>query len=334
MPTRIYSVLCKRIGTEGYKVKKIRELSAQGDEPYGHLDVAFNPEDNSFVVVWTADAIYARKVRASGRPSAPARILATGSEYLRVVISYAPSVPGASPSDAGGYLIAFDAEKSDYDSALWTMFLDADGKAVTEPVKVSTGFEVTQSRPHDILRAADGSFLIAFIKSGSELKNHCAFIVKLSPAGKKVRESQVGPEWSADIDVEQLSKKLFIATCNDGSKSYSFTNQLFTGNLKHKKSPFEPLAGYDSYLCRLVKLYDYDGVLQLSRIANTNIYVRMLNSKGTYANDPSMLVWEGYLITDMQAVCLPGSNTVFLVYGLARGGNDFELRGFVFDGVQ
>jgi len=329
---KIYGALCVKNKAGKYKAKKARLMSAPGDICEWHPKAAYNPDDDSYLVVWAPwPDIKIRKVSKKGRTAAGINTFTAGGDS-RPVIAHLPVVHATSTNSAGCYLLAY-ANRDVADWGLYTCVLDADGFVLGQAKLISGGYATQADYPTDILRDDDGTYLIAHIKE-DKTYGDAAHVARVRADGSLIKESRVGTTDTNNIGIVQLSKKLYLATFDDTDNDYVVRNQLFKSNLKRKKGPFEPLGEGWSQECCLVKLENSDYALQIVGVGSNNMYYRLIDPLGNFFGAAQLLRDEDSLFGAPSAVCLPGSNTVFVAYSLSHVSNNEELRGLVFDAVE
>ena len=329
---KIYGALCVKNKAGKYKAKKAGLMSAPGDICEWHPKAAYNPDDDSYLVVWSSyPNIRIRKVSKTGRAAAGINTFTAGADS-RPVIAHIPVVHPAPVSSAGRYLLAY-AYRDTVDRGLYTCVLDADGIMFGQAKLISGGYATQADYPTGILRDDDGTYLIAHIKE-DKTYGDVAHVARVRANGSLIKESRVGTTDTGNIEIVQLFKKLFLATFNDPDNNYYVQNQLFKSNLKRMKGPFEPLGEGWSRECCLVKLNNSDYVVQIIRVGTSMMYYRLIDTSGNFFGEAQLLKQEEYLLGEPSAACLPGSNTVFVAYSLSQGSNNNELRGLVFNAVD
>ncbi|HUX08325.1 MAG TPA: hypothetical protein VMX35_13550, partial [Acidobacteriota bacterium] len=87
---KIYGALCVKNKAGKYKAKKARLISAPGDICEWHPKAAYNPDDDSYLVVWSSyPNIRIRKVSKTGRAAAGINTFTAGADS-RPVIAHIP----------------------------------------------------------------------------------------------------------------------------------------------------------------------------------------------------------------------------------------------------
>lgn len=344
--SKIYMSLCKKAASGKYKATKARLISGPDDVCDRYSGAAYNPDDNSFLAVWsalrydsklkTADyGIWSRKISAAGKPSPNVNHVAADNGQSRLhhpVITYSSKIPSATASVSSGYIVAF-ANINPGEEGLWTTFLDSDGTVVTTPKRTSKGYVGSVNYPTDMIIADNGSFIIGHVKNDPKLGN-VPYAAKLSSAGQMVKERRIGSVETFDIRIAQLSKSLFIAALEDAKQEYIFRNQLFTSSMKPKGKPFDPQNEDDARDCAFVKLDGFNGVLQLRTGDRNHLYYQLIDAEGRYAGNAVLLFETVSALAELDAVNLPGSSRVFIAYAVQYAENFVEMRGISFDPLE
>jgi hypothetical protein len=330
---KIYAALCVINKYDQCVVKKARLISAAGDICEWHPDAAYNPEDDSYLVVWstTYGDIKTVKVTKKGRPSKTINSF-PASTYSYPVVAYAPADQATAPSAKGGYLLSY-ANHLQSHWGLYTLPLDSGGAPLGQAKKVSSGYTSEADHPTRIIRDTDGTYLIAHIKK--DLKyGDCANVARVRANGSLVKNARVGAADTTDVGIVQLSSELYLAVFTGTGAYTQIMDQLFKNNLKKFKAPFVPYEGEWIYGCCLAKLRKSDYTVQITQQGSYVIFYRLIGSDGNFAGDVTQLWAEGHIIDALRATCLPGRDTVFLTYSVSHATNDNEIMGFIFEAVQ
>jgi hypothetical protein len=328
LKTRIFAALCKLGGNGMYKVKKAQLLSDPDVESQWWCDIAYNPDDHSSLVVWGPAGLHARKFKVNGKPGGGIKFVYNGSANKPVIV-YSDSVPVAPANGTGAYLIAY-ANYNTFTLGLWTVFADANGNKLTTQEKISEGHTFPEGYPAQILEDLNGTYLIAHFKEDPTYGD-TVFITRVGDDGSLIAEQRIGKVDPERCSIAQLGKGLYVATFDDENSGHAIQNQLFRKNLKTRKAPFKPMPGADALECCVVKLDDSAYALQVFRQSTSLIYYRLIDTKGRFVGDAKLLKDVDYLWREPHAVCLPGTNSVLLVYSVYTSSGGMEVKGLVFD---
>jgi hypothetical protein len=352
---RLYAALCKLSKSGKFRVKKAGMLS--GDKAFiGNFDVAYNPLDNSYMVV--ADAhessdfnsptnLYSQKLDGKGKPAAAhVQLTAAGKDYVSPVIVFVPGTL-ASPTILanGNYLMAYDrpAKTGESEQAgVYTTFLDAGGRMV--------GISPQLVSPE--INWLGYGFVLALRKKNVN-GAFSGFLLRLDLFGRAIKQVELGDYVSMQVEFIQLTSKIcFLSWDNFGYASplddhleHGYEgecyNQLYRPGLQKVRGPFDPLDDGVAYITELVKLNDDPGGYQLA-CDGESLLGRYINKKGKLGPQTTMLFDHQGLLYMMDAVCLPGSNRIFVAWvemqsAVAVDASAppadvlFEVKGFVFD---
>ena len=338
-----YTALCQLRKNGMYKVKKARML-ANASRTFGSFDIAHNPEDGSWLVVWYETEgsqdfeIFSCRFIAKGKPKGGQNIIIRDKQAMdqQPVIAYLPSGP-ASPSVAkGGYLLVWDR----YNpanlavSGIYSVHLDADGKVVAGTQKYVRkannvdGF-ASYFKNFELQRMEDGKFLLTGhsweIRGGNSWAEEYPMLLRLGASGAFEKALLPTSTESHYARAAVLSKKYLLLLWVTGSdvrscivKSKTFKNKpIFTNPARYA------LDG------KFVKLEDDPGSVFV--YANGNLAcAQYYDQKGSPVGYEDWIVNSGYWIDTLSAVCLPGTNNIFLTYAIATpSGTEYELRGRV-----
>jgi len=203
--TRIYATLCKLGGTDKYRAKTARLLSDPEKESQWWCDIAYNPDDDSILVVWGPAGLHARKIKGNGKVEGGIQFVYSGSAS-RPVIAYSDSVPAAPATLTSGYLISY-ANYNQITLGLWTVFSDADGNKLGSPEKISEGHSFPDGYPTQILRDLNGTYLIAHIKEDPTYGD-TVHVTRVDKDGSPVAESCIGTVDPGSCSIAQRAHQL------------------------------------------------------------------------------------------------------------------------------
>ena len=343
----VYSSLCKKLKSGEYSIKGTKVLSRPSNTCLYGPDIAYNPDDNSYMVVWASGradpkygtiwAVRSRRVNSKGKPDKKIKdYFIEGNHQIYPVISFMSHEESISScrNRNGAYIIAYGNNIGET-KGLYTRIIGSDGSPVSDPEQVIQGNPQFVCYPTKIVQVGQGTYFIAFIDYDPKA-GHAASVVTVNSTGEYIREGKIGSVSSRDADIVQLSNKLFLGTF-DKEKTGSqgiYHNQRFNAKLKKKKGSFSPSKKMDALSSRLIKLNKYEGALQLWT-TGLQIYNRLIDSKGQFDGKEKYTVQsKGMRIESLHALCLPESNTVFLVWSEWVDNNRAEVRGYLFDAVQ
>lgn len=344
----IYMAYCKRKSNGSYKVSKARMVS-----PSNHrcqfADVAYNPEDNSYMVVWsaflntpetTAEAeLYSRKISASGKVKGTARNISKGVllRGWRPVISYSPSSGGdASPAGKGGYLVVWYAKyflngESQY-SGLFSQLLDQNGESASDGpnlikkvIKKEEGYTSLK-----LMRMDDGNFVLsALFRIQLDPYIEQPVLIKIRSNGAFSKETVLEKNFGFSFAAVNLSKKLIFSYWR--TEKYSVYQGVRAKNLKtFKKQPAEGISSFANEN-DMVKLGLDPGAYHVFSI-NDSLYGHYIDVRGKRERDPEYLFQEGNFIYEVAAAPLAGNNEIFVVVAIANDIiKDIAINAFVFD---
>ena len=329
----VYAARClvKNDGT--CKVKKAKLIS----DPSGTCELrpraAYNPDDNSYLVVWstTSGKIKTVKLSKTGRKSGSVNSIENSSDSYPVV-AFVPTAQTTAAAAWGGFLLAY-ANHSGTDQGLYTMTLDSKGAAISQATRISTGYTSQANRPTQIIRDADGTYLIAHIKHDATYGD-CAHAARVGADGTLLKNARLGAVGTSEVNIVQLSGTLYLATFSNTEDYSQIQNQLFKKKLRRKGAPFEPYDGQWIYGCCLPKLQNSNYAVQITQEGSYVLHYRFVDSKGKLPYDAAFLGAEGHIISALSAVCLTGTNTIFLAYSVNHGSNDHEIKGRIFEPVR
>lgn len=350
---KVYTAFCKRKKNNKYTVRKAI-LVSNPNRIARKVDVAYNPVDNSFVVVWDLQEgkimypsnLFSQKLGSKGKKIGGAtQLTPSGISYSSPAIHYAPPSPSLPPTAKGYYLIAYDFNPNTMESnkaGVYTTYLGADGKMTGwTPVLVSPGILSKPgglpsiSFPYKLHQTEDGGFVLT-LRKGDETGRIAGFLKKIDQNGKGKKQVKLGDYIATDLRFVQLSKRICLASWYYFGGAYicdlddeGCFNQLFRPNLKKIKQEFTPLVGRKALFNDLVKLEADPGGYQLSSDGQ-HLIGRSISSKGRLSADETKLFNHKGNLDGISSVCIPGTNRVFVAWVDKTGDNTAELKGFVF----
>lgn len=347
--SKIYATLCKFKGGL-FKVGKARLISGKNDtasDPY----VAYSPVSNSFFVVWRIDTTISnslfidtqgRAVSAKGRAIGKiVKLLSTKGhfEYRAVLAAVPQSVRKGSYKAV--YLMSWQlvpqvSGELETDAGLWTVFLDANGKQVSEPKRVMNmdytldPYNLGETWPNRIITTDKVPFYLSVVNVRLSGDNRVqeAYLVKLDDKGgydgKVLLDMGKSP---MDIRMVLLSKKRLLASWFNFNETISY-NQLLKPTLKKIKSSYLTVSG-NSSTSDLVGL-ESGGAFQVIT-SFPGFYTTRFDSKGKIHGSPVYHDFIYYLPGDFMAVQILGQDKVLMVWRLQKGGNSAEIKGTIFE---
>ena len=346
---RVYAALCTLLKNDKFKVKKAIRISDQTGV-VTKLDVEYNPLDDSYLVIWDSYEgakyqnplnIFTQKLSNKGKKSGGRnQVTESGQSYGYPEIHYVEGIPVAPPPslDKGCYLLIYDRrfKTPPYtDSGVYRSYLDHEGKATQGPLPamISAPFfrngRAYDSYPSELTRLQDGSFVLALNKGGSEESAVCPFLLKMSDVNLGDKQVKLCGDISEGTEFIQLTNKICFSSWNSTAETSRWVDQLFRPKLKKVKKEFDPVAGKKTFVNELVKLEDDPGGYQLSSDGQY-LLGREIGKKGKLGAQIRTLFDHHCLLNGLDAVCLPGSNRIFVSWVEILNG-DTELKGFVFD---
>lgn len=346
---KIYAARCRLLKNGLFKVMKAVLVSDPDFVPE-HLRIAYNPEDNGFVVAWGdydldgsgAHTVKARKLKGTGKTAGPVRTAMSGQmNYRYPVIHYTPVDTVPAKVSKGGYLIVYLAHEdfpADKDKAgAYSAFLDHKGKLVsTKVVMVSKPIATKNAysnyiTPARITRLHDGSYFCNIEKASDDI-SYFQYILKLGKDGDAVKEVRLWDKSSSHSRVIALNPQTLFASWEKTADASGWASQLYNPNLKRKKKEFPAHPWYNPQDIELVKLNADPGGYQISEL-NFTFYGKYISKNGKLAEDDRTLKYTGEPQLTSNAVCLPDSNRIFMVRAEGQHKED-QIIGFVFNAIE
>ena len=338
----IYAAFCKRKNNGKYTVSNARLVSDKKQD-CGDQSVAYNPKDNSYLVVYhaynkTKDGsswdLFARKVDSRGKPKgSPYRVTDAESGDTSPVIQYNPDA-SAAPASKGCYIVAYYRNPGEIGGTgkegLHTLILNKDGRiAGSGPVLIRSPKGNDGMLPDSLQRAHNGSYLLGATRSYNDGNSHQAYAFKLSVTGKKQGQSVLATYKSCEVSLIQLSKKLYLAAWRKQVDWIEDTaNRLLKPNLKPKGGELSALKGAHEQMGKPVKLGKDTGAYEVFSYS-TQLRGRYISSKGKIDKDSELLTLLDHYIVSLGAVGIPGTNEVFAVWA-ERDENKAKVKAYVF----
>jgi len=347
---RTYATRCRRKGNGKYKASKTLLVSDAGTRAR-EVDVAYNPEDDSYVITWgashevagkiyTVADIYSRKVSAQGKLVGGINKLTSSDDSdSSPAVQYLPTAESLVPSGTGSYLLIYKKDPSTLDpgnsQGVYSAVLDANGSIVSGPKLLrksptkNMGFSADETT-YDLVRLEDGGYVLGLVRAQPS-GYYEALVMKIDEKGKFVKEVQLDGEHSTQVEVIQLSKRLCLASwarANDYPRDA--INRRFLTKLKLVKKEFRPLEGQAAYPSRLVKLGDGRGGYQISRISTHDLIGRNISTKGKLADDTDVVLPFSGAISSFDAVGIPVTDDIFVAWSHFLRTDFHRLKGFVF----
>jgi hypothetical protein len=342
----IYAALCKLQGDGSFKVRRPRLISGKKDacsDPF----TAYDPESNSFLVVWriNRDApiliradTQARMVNGKGKTvGGIVELFKTDDrhEYELVLAPVPQTVRDIVPGSA--YLLSWELSPQDAAdfaklAGLWTVMLDEKGDLVSTPNRImKTDFTFNPSTfgeatPYRILATGNGTFYLTMIyvrvDGGDRIQE--TYIIKLDErgqyAGKVMLDSGNTP---MNTSIALLSKKRLLASWYNFDE-LKCRNQLLKSTLKKKKGSYSPVSG-NSSTSELVGLAD-GGAFQIIT-TYPNFQTARFDSKGKMQGGCVQHNPSSSFPGDFTAVEVRGTNRLLLVWRRSVGGGSTEILG-------
>lgn len=356
-PHRLYAACCKLSKNGKFQAKNARLIS----NPKWNTDfhnIAYNPEDNSFMAIWsgwnmegqTNHVILARKLNSKGKAVGPIVKVVDGPEVYRYpVIHYAPSTTIPAAVNKGGFIIVYTQRESlpaaKDKTGLYSAFLDHRGNLITSKVTrvskpiASDGMYSNYITAHGIIRTQDGSYFCNLEKSDSDI-NYLHHVLKLNAIGDPVKEIMLYNQDSSGSGLIALSGKKLLATWEILSENrLVWINQLLNTKLRKIKKEFQALEGYEPTENEFVKLNGDPGAYQISYTYLAFIG-RYVTAKGKLVGDERLITWTSLPLHSFKALCLPNSNRIFLVRAEGHSGQeagpgkDMTINAYVFDAIE
>ena len=347
----VYTAFCQRLKNGKFKVKKAILLSRSADIAR-KLDVQYNPMDDSYLVVWDAfesadhagpQNIFAQRLSNRGRKrGSKIQVTESGKSYACPEIHFIESIPVAPPPAfaRGFFLFVYDYRPSLVNvkpsAGVYRHYLTHEGKRenIVPPAMISepffSGAYPCQSLPQELTRLQDGSFVLALRKYGVEADKICPFLLKISKKHLGGKQIKLCSDTSMATEFIQLTNKMCVSSWQrmiPGNNHW--VGQLFRPKLKKVKQEFEPVTGKITMSCELVKLEDDPAGYQLA-CEGQYLWGREVSPNGNLGANVRLLFDHNYLLDGMDAVCLPGSNRIFVSWNEIND-DGAELRAFIFN---
>ena len=349
--SKLYAALCRAKKNGTYKVGKAVVVESDGKDTYAvpataFFDVAYNPEDDSYVAVWKKVTwnsklgyyigdVFSRKINGKGRLKGGInKLTSSDEEDTSPALQYMPAQAGA-PASKGSYLLVFIrnqfAETPQKPDGIWKAALDhggainGDGMSLLRRSTEANIGRVSETI-HDLEALDDGSFVLGYSRYDSDLLPE-ALMVKTTADGEFVREILLSEARAMQVEVVQLSKK-FLLTCWSRGPEYQevCVDRLLRTKLKAVKKEFAPLAGMDGHPGRLVRLTE--GAYQITHNGGT-LYGRTVSAKGKLGPEAKALLSEWIPIECFDAVALTGGDKVFIAWSNRESDTDYSVKGII-----
>jgi hypothetical protein len=222
----VYAVLCRRAPNGVLKIGKPKAVSGMSGL---NLDpsVAYNPEDDSYMVVWTylfgenSAELRARPVDAKGKPEAFPVILTFDFYGNRQPIINYISLAAAAPRDFATYLVVWDKRPTslyaaDSTAGIYSLFLDASGSPYSAakqivPAQFTQYGQVTIFDMVQMVQAKDGSFFLAAGRM-VDWPVYEAWVYTINPSGDLERSRKLADISTKPFGIAQIANKLFMVT--------------------------------------------------------------------------------------------------------------------------
>jgi hypothetical protein len=351
-----YTALCMAKSGGNYKVKKARTL-ADSDRSINSYNLAFNSEDNSWVVVWSENdssassddfsAINSQKISKTGRFNGPRNVIIEdkNADDHDPVIAYLPSSGSSTPAAKGGYLLVWDSYRplDLKNSGLYSVHLDENGLPVPSELR-----HVRKSNDVDgyasffenceLLRTSNGKYVVAGhsyeLRSGGEQEAvYYPMLLRLSSSGGFEKQLLPDSPESQYVRAGQVSSKYLLVywlTFEDVRcclvKTKNFKNNKVIIQEEHPLSYARDgkIVGFENQPGALYIFCD-----------DKMIFALRYDQNGRPGGEPmTILESEGY-IDSLNAACIPGTNDIFIAYAVEPEiGNDYEMRGRVIKGSE
>jgi hypothetical protein len=348
----IHTSLCIPRKDGSYKVTKPRQITITG-RLIMPFDMANNPEDDSWIIAWWEPGdtsqteenyeVMTRKFDAKGRASGSQHNITDNLDKndRQPVVAYLPSSGNSPAVSKGGYMMAWDSHfiTNVTQSGIFSVHLNEKGlpiagtSRVVRKAHVVNG-SVAPSELEEMIRTTDGKYVLAvkdwFSKKGTK-GAYYPLLLRMDSSG--VSDAKLLPDSPEPINirVNQITPKKLLAAwitnddtriCLVNTKTFKNTKvQTYVGN------PFE-----NSGTLAIVKLENDPGSLLLLK-GGWGMYGEYYDQNGKPTQEPQLLFSAGGPIDYFDAACIPGSNNVFIVYGLSKG-TSVEIRGRVIGVVE
>ena len=359
---RMMSAWCRHKKRQGkIVVKPAREIDHM-ESMDTFPDLAFNPDEGSYFAVytpWRYSAEYGNdlpdivgiKLNAKGVPLAAVVDIAASAhlETSPQIAWCGTSTASASASPPGAYLLVYnyytsgdldELEPGDREAGLYGIFLDEDGAALSStPFLISyaekeiDGHYAGRMWTSDLMRADDGTYLLCSARV-SMTDARAPFLTKLRVNGRGMGEIQLDDTRTNLANTVQLAPDLFMACWDNDRISGKDTSYIctFDGDLA-AGAGIAPLGKKAAWPIHLVKLAESPGAVLLAGDGKT-LYALYIAEDGTVSKTKKKLFKFRSKLVDLEAVCMPGCDRIFIAWTKKKGLNDAEVLGYTFDAAS
>jgi len=352
---RIYAARCKARKKGKFSIKRARLISDPAIIS-SDADVAYSLPDDAFYSAWQGwyysalhgsdlPDVEGRKLNTRAIPSSPIIAIAATDhlEMTPLIVSTSGASMAGAAAPAGSYLMVFDYAPESYDdleqgdpgSGLYGLFIDASGVPtcaspflISHAAKDLGDFYAGRSWATDLIRTDKRLYILSAVRV-TFTAFRAPYLFLLGRNGRLKEEQSFAYDNSYSFGAAQLGPDLFMAGWDRivGSVCKSFV-RFFDSHLTLDVVTM-PLPGKDAWPVKVVQLKDDPGACLLVG-NNKTLYAIRVSAGGEFSGAMTLLFKFNNKLEDFDAVCLPGSNRIFIAWSKKKGRNA-EVMGFTFD---
>jgi hypothetical protein len=350
MTEGIYAAIALKKAGDAYKIKKARPVwrykdrESSQDIDYGHPCVVYNPDEDSYLVVYssgTSLTAFAQEITRKGKIKSDRVKVMDGTDpnseealdisQLKIFLAADLGLSGPKNAVYVAFFVhmyenAEDVQDINKKRGLHSAWLDKDGVMISDPQPMFPavglgGGEFVQYSVNSAVSVPDDKIMIGYtkpksVKDGYYNSVFLGILDKNLKSGKSkrvARKNAGGPN-----DIIMIQEDLFLLTwMSDSDKilkdESDYLISFYSGALKKKAKPESALFSFPVFSITTVNLCNTPGAYQISSPHNNlAIYGRFIQGSGKLDVPRILFNTDANKVT-VKAVCIPGTNKLFLV---------------------